>query len=87
MRLEALKENGSSSVNYLDYAAYHRTWTNLKPRFQKQYVDQTNNKLIIEGLANLAMKSSENTCDFLSHITSMMLIIKERKKSEIPQNT
>jgi hypothetical protein len=66
-----------SMVNYLDYGANQLTWTNWKPRFQKQYAVQTNEKLIIEGLANLIMKSRENTCDLLNWVTDMMVIIKE----------
>jgi len=66
-----------SMVNYLDYGANQLTWTNWKHRFQKQYAVQTNEKLIIEGLANLIMKLNENTCDLLNLVTNTMVILKE----------
>jgi len=66
-----------STFNYLDYVADQLTWMNLKPRFQKQYAVQTNDKLIIKDLSNLTMKPNENTCDLLNRVTNMMMIIKE----------
>jgi hypothetical protein len=49
----------------------------LKPRFQKQYAVQSNDKLIIQGLANLTMNPSENTWDLLKWVTDKMVSIKE----------
>jgi hypothetical protein len=37
-----------SMVNMLDYSADDMLWTNLKPRFQKQFAVQSNDKLIME---------------------------------------
>jgi hypothetical protein len=45
-----------STVHMFDYTVDQLAWTNLKPRFRKQFAVQINHKLIIEGLANLAMK-------------------------------
>jgi hypothetical protein len=64
-------------VYYLDYTADRLTWTNLKPRFQKPYALQTNDKLIVEGLSNITMKPNKNTCDLLNRVTDTMVIIKE----------
>jgi len=49
----------------------------LKPRFQKQFATQTDDKLIIDGLSNLAMGPIESTGEFLARITNMMVIIKK----------
>jgi hypothetical protein len=61
----------------LDWSADQLTWTNLKPRFQKQFVTQTDDKLIIDGLPNLAMGLNEMTGELLARITNTMVIIKE----------
>jgi hypothetical protein len=45
----------------LDWTTDQLTWTNLKPRFQRQFATQTDVKLIIAGLSNLAMKPYEST--------------------------
>ncbi len=48
-------------VEMLDWTVDQLTWTNLKPRFQRQFATQTDEKMIIEGLSNLAMKPKEST--------------------------
>jgi hypothetical protein len=53
------------------------TWTNLKPRFQKQFATQTDNKQIIDGLSNLAMGPNETTGELLARISNTMVFIKE----------
>ncbi len=53
------------------------TWTNLKPRFQRQFATQTDKKMIMEGLYNLAMKPGESTGELLARITNTMVMIKE----------
>jgi hypothetical protein len=58
----------------LDWTTDQLTWTNLKPRFQRQFATQTDEKLIIEGLSNLAMKS---TGELLARITNTLVIIKD----------
>jgi len=39
-----------ATVEMLDWTGNKLTWTNLKPRFQKQFVTRTDKKLIIKGL-------------------------------------
>ena len=53
------------------------TWTNLKPRFQRQFATQTDEKMIMEGLSNLAMKPGESTGELLARITNTGLKIKQ----------
>jgi hypothetical protein len=64
-------------VEMLDWTAAQLTWTNLKPRFQRQFVTQTDEKMIMEGLSNLAMKPGESTGELLARITNTMVIIKD----------
>jgi hypothetical protein len=54
-----------ATVDMLDWTADQLTWTNLKPRFQKQFVTQTDDKLIIDGHSNLAMGPNETTGELL----------------------
>jgi hypothetical protein len=61
----------------LDWTPAQLTWTNLKPRFQRQFATQTDEKMIMEGLSNLAMKPGESTGELLARITNTMVIIKE----------
>ncbi len=64
-------------ADMLDWTEAQLTWTNLKPRFQKQFATQTYDKQIIGGLSNLAMGPSETTGELLARITNLMVIIKE----------
>ena len=66
-----------ATAEMLDWSADQLTWTNLKPRFQKQFATQTDDKLIIDGLSNLTMGLKETTGELLARITNTMVIIKE----------
>jgi hypothetical protein len=67
-----------ATVEMLDWMADQLTWTNLKPRFQRQFATQTDEKMIIEGLSNLAMKPYKSTRELLPWITNTMVILKDR---------
>jgi len=66
-----------ATVEMLVWLADQLTWTNLKPRFPKQFATQTDDKLIIDGLSNLAMSLNKTTGELLARITNTMVIIKE----------
>jgi len=66
-----------ATMEMLDWTPDQLTWTNLKPRFQRQFATQTDEKMIMEGLSNLAMKPGESTGELLARITNTMVIIKE----------
>jgi hypothetical protein len=68
-------------VEMLDWTPAQLTWTNLKPRFQRQFATQTDEKMMMEGLSNLAMKPGESTGELLAQITNTMVIIKDRYAS------
>jgi len=65
------------TADMLDWTEAQLTWTNLKPRFQKQFATQTDDKQIIDWLYNLAMGQNETSGELLSRITNTMVIIKE----------
>ncbi len=66
-----------ATADMLDWMEAQLTWTNLKPRFQKQFATQTDDKQIIDGLSNWAMGPNETTGELLARITNTMVIIKE----------
>jgi hypothetical protein len=65
------------TVEMFDWEGEQLIWTNLKPRFQCHFTTQSNDKIIIDGLSNLAMKPTELTGELLTRITNTMVIIKE----------
>jgi hypothetical protein len=71
-------------ADMLDWTEAQLTWTNLKPRFQKQFATQTDDKQIIEGLSNLAMGPSETNGELLARITNLMVIIAYNNKVPEP---
>jgi hypothetical protein len=52
-------------------------WSDFKDLFKQEYAVQTNDKLILEGLSNLAMKPNETTNEFLTRITRTRQVIRE----------
>jgi hypothetical protein len=66
-----------ATAEMLDWTPAQLTWTNLKPRFQRQFATQTDEKMIMEGLSNLAMKPGESTGKLRARITNTMVIIKD----------
>ncbi len=52
-------------------------WSDFKDIFKQEYAVQTNKRLILEGLANLAMKPTELTNELLTRITRTTQVIKE----------
>jgi hypothetical protein len=66
-----------ATAEMLDWSADQLTWTNIKPRFQKQFATQRDDKLIIDGLSNLSMGLNKTMEELLARITNKMVIIKE----------
>jgi hypothetical protein len=52
-------------------------WSDFKDLFKQEYVVQTNDKLILEGLSNLAMKPNETTNELLTRITRTTRVIRD----------
>jgi hypothetical protein len=66
-----------ATVEMLDWEGDQLTWTNLKTSLQRQFAMLTDEKRIIDGLSNLAMKANKSTGELLARITNTMVIIKE----------
>jgi hypothetical protein len=52
-------------------------WSDFKDVFKQEYTVQMNERLILERLANLAMKPSETQNELLTRITRTTRVIKE----------
>jgi hypothetical protein len=52
-------------------------WSDFKEIFKQEYAMQTNERLILEGLANVAMKPNETTNELITRITRTVRVIKE----------
>ncbi len=56
-------------------------WSIIKPFFKAEFFAvQTDDKLILDGLAHMAMKNTENVQDFFSRLNKMNNIIMEGKR-------
>jgi len=71
-----------SMVDMLDYADDQLIWSTFKPMFQAEFMVQSNDKLIMEGLSNLTTNPNEDTRDLINRITDIMVI---RELCQLPQ--
>jgi len=67
----------SSIVDWNTDENVRLVWSDFKDLFKQEYAVQTNNKLILEGLSNLAMKPNETTNELLTCITRTTRVIRE----------
>jgi Ty3 transposon capsid-like protein len=67
----------SSVVDWDDDEHDQLMWSDFKEIFKQEYTVQTNERLILEGLANLAMKPNETTNELITRITWTVRVIKE----------
>jgi len=67
----------SSIVNWNTDKNVRLVWSDFKNLFKQEYAVQTNDKLILEGLSNLAMKPNETTNELLIRITRTTRVIRE----------
>jgi len=67
----------SSVVDWDDDKHDQPKWSDFKEIFKQKYSVQTNERLILKGLANLAMKLNEMTNELLTRITRTTRVIKE----------
>jgi hypothetical protein len=71
-------ENGSHQWSIWDDDEHDQPlWSDFKEIFKQEYAVQTNERLILEGLANLAMKPNETMNKLLIRITRTVRVIKE----------
>jgi Ty3 transposon capsid-like protein len=67
----------SSVVDWDDDKHDQPVWSDFKDIFKQEYAIQTNERLILEGLANLAMKPNETMNELLTRITRTTQVIKD----------
>jgi hypothetical protein len=72
-----------ATADMLDWTEAQLTWTNLKPRFQKQFATQTDDKQIIDGLSNLAMGPNQTTGELLTRITNRVTLFDDHHQREL----
>jgi hypothetical protein len=54
----------SSTVHHLKLTAAQKTWTRIRPLFKKEFATTSDDKLIVDGLADLAHRHGENPRKF-----------------------
>ncbi len=67
----------SSVADWDDDEHEQPLWSDFKEILKNEYAVQTNERLILEGLASLAMKPNETTNELLTQITRLFRVIKE----------
>jgi hypothetical protein len=67
----------SSIVDWNTDETVQLVWSDFKDLFKQEYVVQTSDKLILEGLSNLAMKPNEATNELLTRIIRTTRVIRE----------
>jgi hypothetical protein len=71
----------ASKVRLLELTAAQRTWTRIRPLFKKEFAACSDDKLIIDGLANLAHKQGENPRKFMSRLEKLFNTLHENYAS------
>jgi len=67
----------SSTVRHLKLTAAQKTWTRLRPLFKKEFATTSDDKLIVDGLANLMHKHGENPRKFFSRLEKLCNVLHE----------
>jgi hypothetical protein len=62
----------SSIVDWNTDETVRLVWSDFKDLFKQEYAVQTNDKLILQGLSNLAMKPNETTNELLTRTTRVI---------------
>jgi hypothetical protein len=58
----------SSTARHLKLTAAQKTWTRIRPLFKREFATTSDDKLILDGLANLVHKHGENPRKFFSRL-------------------
>jgi hypothetical protein len=61
--------------------AAKKTWTRIRPLFKKEFASTLDDKLIIDGLANLAHRHGENPRKFFSCLEKLFNVLHENYAS------
>ena len=69
------------TVRLHELTAAQRTWKRIRPLFKKEFAACSDNKLIIDGLANLAHRPGENPRKFMSRLEKLFNTLHENYAS------
>jgi len=64
-----------------DITGDRRAWTIIRPFFKAEFAIEYDDKRILDGLANLAMKQTENVRDYFGRLNMVNIIIMEAYES------
>jgi hypothetical protein len=65
----------SSTVRHLKLTAAQKTWTRIRPLFKREFATTSDDKLIVDGLANLAHWQGENPRKFFSRLEKLFNVL------------
>jgi len=60
------------TVRLHDLTAAQRTWTRIRPLFKREFAAVSDNKLIVDGLTNLAHRQGENPRKFMARLEKLL---------------
>ncbi len=67
----------SSTVRHLKLTAAQKTWTRIRPLFKREFATTSDDKLIVDGLANLSHRQGENLRRFFSRLEKLCNVLHE----------
>jgi hypothetical protein len=70
-----------SANTWFDSQMTQIKWTIIQPLFMAEFAIESNDKLILDGLAHLAMKNSKNIRDYFGRLNKTNMIILDAHKS------
>jgi len=65
----------SSTCRLLQLMAAQKTWTRIRPLFKNKFATLSDDKLIVDSLANLAHRPRENPRKFLSRLEKLFNVL------------
>ncbi len=71
----------SSVVSQLQLTPAQKTWTRIRPSFKTEFAAFSDDKLIIDSLANLSHRHGEKPRMFFSHLEEFIYVLKENYAS------
>jgi hypothetical protein len=71
----------SSTIRHLKLTAAQKTWTRIRPLFKKEFATTLDDKLIVNGLANLAHRHGENPRNIFSRLEKLYNVLHENYAS------
>jgi len=71
----------SSTVHHLELTAAQKMWTRNWQLFKREFNATSDDKLIVDGLANLAHRPGENPCKFFSRQEKLFNVLHENYSS------